>query len=286
MGHRFDAYGGLALDPTLSFDNYHDVEHLLPTEFVSFSIECVCCRNRTATGDAHPLIPTHRDPSVATGPLSIPDTPSHQMHMPLILPCGHIAGWSCLETEPTGRCPACRVIWCRDRAGSLCHHPIGINPFRSVSAMTPDEAPWLLPRGGHVPERCRRCVTLDALRELTELARGPTTTTTTLEEDDGAVLLRRCVYATDGVLGGFLAGDELRPFVTLDIAADPALIPGGLLDEARRREEVIRAQFEGLTPLAESEVVGAARGMGFGFRVAGLVRPEGDQEGVGGARGC
>lgn len=284
MSHRTGADAGIPLDPALSFDrltfdNYHDVKHLMPTEIMSFSIECVCCRNKTETGEAHSLIPSHRDHLMATGPLYIRGSPAHQLHMPLILPCGHIVGWSCLSVERTGRCPACGVIWCRDLVlisgpsnGSVspCHHPIGINPLRTVSAMTDDEAQWLVPPGGYMPERCRKCVTLDALKELTRLARGPM--------PREAV---RCVYTTDGILNGLLEGDALRPFEALDIEVNPALIPQGLLGEARRREEAIRAQFDGRTPSAETGLVGAGRGMRFGIRVAGLTSPAGE-EAVGG----
>lgn len=274
MTQRSDGDAGLPMVPVLgfhhrTFDNYHDAKHLLPTNTVNFSVECVCCRNRRETGEAHPLIPSYRNPSVATGPLNVADKASHNMHMPLILLCGHIAGWSCLEGERTGRCPACGVIWRRGNAGggsaNHCHHPIGINPFRSAIDMTDDEAEWLIMPGGYVPERCRQCITHEVLRELTRLARNPVAGDAT-----------RCVYATDGVLSGFLEGDELKPFATLDITVNPSLIPLGLLDEARRREEAIRKQFE-RTPPAETKMVGAGRGMGFGLRVAGLARPPEEQ---------
>jgi hypothetical protein len=73
---------------------------------------------------------------------------------------------------------------------------------------------------------------------------------------------------------GSCMGDELKPLRTLDIPVNQLSMPPGLLDEARRRDGAIRAQFDGRTLSAELKMAGAGRGgRAFGFRVAGLARP-------------
>ena len=131
--------------------------------------------------------------------------------------------------------------------------------------MTIKESEWLVPTGGYVPDVCRKCATLEMLRQLTRLVRA------TVPPERG-----RCLYASDGVVDGFLEEDNLLQFKTLNIVVKPPMIDDVLVQEARRLEEAVRARYAGKTPKAESERVGAGRHGGFVFKLAGVPKPKGE----------
>lgn len=223
----------------------------------------------------------HPHPPPPTPPASGNDdgiiTPAN--HTLMILPCGHLAGRECLQKFPSDHCPLCGVLFRRNAAAAgsssssspRCHHEIRLHTLRLRAQRPPlliplsaEEAGWLVPRNGFVPERCRRCATLDSLRDLTALARQVTTASSPLGSSGG------CVYATDGVLHGFLDDDRLRPFAALDIRVGPPLLPPLLADVASGRGEALRAHYEGRGLPAENAAVPGGQ---FFFRIGALARP-------------
>lgn len=269
MSRRSDDGHGM-LGHRRTYTNYHDLKGLLPmtTAPATFVVECIYCGNKhTETGEPNPLILTDRRFQPSAAPGVVTETMMRGQHWPMILPCGHLMGWSCMAKDTSGRCQACGTLWRRNmQAPGHCSHYIGIPPLRLSSVMTDEEADFLIPpgvAGGHVPERCRHCATCDALRELTRQARRAM-------PGDAS-----CAYATDGTRNGFLEGDELKPFTQLDIAVTPPTIPEGLVEEARRREREIWGGYEGRTPRADGRVASVAGRM-FIFKVAAMIKPAGE----------
>lgn len=237
------------------FTSYHDLSQRLPAESMAFSLLCVYCYNKdSSTGEPrHLLINSERNMRV-------------DGHLAYIQPCGHLAGWSCMEKDASGRCPMCGILWRRN--GPLenqCLHTINISQLRLDSLLSEEEADWLVPQvhGGHVPDRCRLCGTLEALRTLTRIARAE------IHSQHGAGDTS-CTYATDGVVNGFIDGDELKPFAVLEIVVRPPILPPRVLAQARAMEEEIRTHYDGRTPPAEAKLVGS---MPIMFKVAGAAAP-------------
>lgn len=242
------------------FVSYHELKQRLPAESMAYPLLCVYCFNSdNNTGESRPLLV-----NAERGFLRV------EGHLAYVQPCGHLAGWSCMEKDASGRCPACGILWRRN--GPLenqCLHTINISQLRLDSPLSDEETDWLVPQvpGGHVPNRCRLCGTLEALRALTRIARAE------IHSQHGAGDTS-CTYATDGVVNGFLDGDELRPFAVLDIVVRPPILTPRLIAEARAVEEEIRKHYDGRTPLAEGKMVGS---MPILFKVAGAAAPVAEQ---------
>lgn len=239
--------------------SYHDLNQILPAEPMTSCLLCVYCSNKDhVTGEPRQLL-------VSTDRASHPEG-----HIAYIQPCGHLAGWSCMEKDAHGRCPTCGILWRRNGPlESQCPHTISITQLRLDSPLTDEEAGWLVPQvpGGHVPDQCRLCGTLGALRELTRMARAEMR----LQHGAGDTT---CTYATDGLVNGFLEGDELKPFAVLDIVLRPPVLTQRLMAEARAVDDGIHAHYDGRTPPAEGKMVG---GMPILFKVAGAAAPLTDQ---------
>jgi hypothetical protein len=246
-----------------AFSSYHELRRHLPT-MSRIAIECVFCRN---TSDSNPLalLDNRKRLGLPLKQEGLHCGEENGEHVAYVLPCGHLAGFSCLKVDHVGRCPACDIIWRRAKAGregtGECAHNLVISPLSLTEALGTDEAEWLVPPGGYVPDKCRYCATKEALQELTRMLRK------------GAPRERFCSYATDGVVHGFLDGDQLKPFTTLDIAMGPAMLPAMLTKDLEMRERAIQAKYDGRTPWAETRVTGAVNGAAWKFRVAGLARP-------------
>ncbi|KAI9896321.1 hypothetical protein N3K66_008493 [Trichothecium roseum] len=300
--------------PRRVINNYHDLNgRIFPAHHYGAGlwVKCVLCRegeehDDLGGDDANPLIgntslssrimhefdhsgldntgqppPSHHHPphppTSGDGGGSIITPANHTL---MILPCGHLAGWECLQKFPSDHCPLCGILFRRNAAGNSlhCHHEIRLHALRLRAPRRPprpsplllplsaEEAGWLVPRDGFVAERCRRCATLESLRELTAIARRAMAPPVGSSSSSGG----RCVYATDGVLHGFLDDDQLRPFAALDIRIGPPLLPPLLADVASGREEALRAHYEGRGLPAEN---GAMLGRHFFFRVGALARP-------------
>ncbi|KFA65877.1 hypothetical protein S40285_10239 [Stachybotrys chlorohalonatus IBT 40285] len=235
-----------------TYDNYHSLKHLLPHNGqIELRIVCVYCCSQGPDTDAW------QAPGADTSQTLLSDG-----DVVCVQPCGHLAGWSCMSRDRTGRCPVCGMLWRRiNTQANHCLHAFGINKLRLFADMAEAESEWLTPQvdGAYVAEQCRQCATLDALRELTRQARAEIAGS--IPGGDGS-----CTYATDGAVHGFLEGDSLKPFTFLDIMVRPPVLSLGLMQEARAREEQIRARYEGRTPLAETKAVGEGP---FVFKVAG-----------------
>lgn len=71
---------------------------------------------------------------------------------PAILPCGHIAGYSCLRKwlKTHHSCPFCRL----DLKYELCDHSV---PARPVDQANIHDVPRTIPEGGQIASQCKEC---------------------------------------------------------------------------------------------------------------------------------